>query len=199
MAQALIRSLLFLLGAGMHKTLCASSKSGAFLSLSPVEFLGDSSSHCQTSRLGSLIWGSELSLLWENFCGIIIFQFMNFPHSRYGIWFYCFWEPLFPSCCSLFFVFGCRVSFFFFLNRFQCFFGWCLFISCYRGVFIRRGELTSFYSAILSPQKLVLKSTVTHPLTYTHTHKDHLGFVIIYDFKFHSDLYVMWFYEQLWN
>ena len=111
MAQALIRSLLFLLGAGMHKTLCASSKSGAFLSLSPVEFLGDSSSHCQTSRLGSLIWGSELSLLWENFCGIIIFQFMNFPHSRYGIWFYCFWEPLFPSCCGLFFVFGCRASF----------------------------------------------------------------------------------------
>ena len=104
----------FLLGAGMHKTLCASSKSGAFLSLSPVEFLGGSSSHCQTSRLGSLIWGSELSLLWENFCGIIIFQFMNFPHGRYGIWFYCVWEPLFPSCCGLFFVFGCRVSFFFF-------------------------------------------------------------------------------------
>ena len=85
MAQALIRSLLFLLGAGMHKTLRASSKSGAFFSLSPVEFLGGCSSHCQTSRLGSLIWGSELSLLWENFCGIIIFQFMNFPHGRYGI------------------------------------------------------------------------------------------------------------------
>ena len=128
MAQALIRSLLFLLGAGMHKTLRASSKSGAFFSLSPVEFLGGCSSHCQTSRLGSLIWGSELSLLWENFCGIIIFQFMNFPHGRYGIWFYCFWEPLLPSCCGLFFVFGCRVSFFFF-SRFQCFFGWCLFIS----------------------------------------------------------------------
>ena len=69
-------------------------------------------------------------------------------------------------------------------------------VTCYCGVFIRRGELTSFYSAILSLQKLVLKSTVPHPLTYTHTHKDHLGFVIICYFKFHSDLYVVWFYEQ---
>ena len=38
-----------------------------------TRFSGDSSSHCQTHRLGSLMWGSELSLLWENFSGIIIF------------------------------------------------------------------------------------------------------------------------------
>ena len=205
-----MRSLLFSLVSGAHETLRMHFKSGVPVSpwkccdQTPLAFKTtfsgcSSSSCCQTLRLRSLTWGSELSFLWENFCGIIIFQFMNFPHGRYGIWFYCFWEPLFPSCCGLFFVFGCRVSFFFFLNRFQCFFGWCLFISCYCAVFIRRGELTSFYSAVLSPQKLVLKSTVTHPLTYTHTRKDHLGFVIICYFKFHSDLYVVCFYEQLWN
>ena len=38
-----------------------------------ARFTGGSSSRCQTPRLGSLTWGSELSLLWENFCGIIIF------------------------------------------------------------------------------------------------------------------------------
>ena len=151
---------------------------------------GGSSSHCQTSRLGSLMWGSELSLLWEKFCGVIIFQFMNFPCGRYGIWFYCFGEPLLPSCPGLFFVFGCR---YLFVGSSVFLFDACSSVTCYCGVFIRRGELTSFYSAILSPQKLVLKSTVTHPLTYTHTHKDHLGCVIICYFKFHSDLYVIWF------
>ena len=35
------------------------------------------SSHCQTLRLGSLTWDSELSLLWESFYGIIIFQFVG--------------------------------------------------------------------------------------------------------------------------
>ena len=29
---------------------------------------GSFSSQCQTPRLGILTWGSELSLLWENFC-----------------------------------------------------------------------------------------------------------------------------------
>ena len=46
---------------------------------------GDSSSCCRTPRLGSLMWGSELSLLWDNFCGIIVFQFVGCPPSRYGI------------------------------------------------------------------------------------------------------------------
>ena len=41
---------------------------------------GGSSSWCQTHRLGSLMWGSELSLPWENFCDGIIFQFLG--HSR---------------------------------------------------------------------------------------------------------------------
>ena len=56
--------------------------------------------------------------------------------------------PLLLSRCGLFFVFGCRVSFF---GRFQHFFvGGCSAVSCDFGVSIRRGELTSFYSAVLS-------------------------------------------------
>ena len=37
-----------------------------------ARFSGASSSCCQTSRQGSLTWGSIFSLLWESFCGIII-------------------------------------------------------------------------------------------------------------------------------
>ena len=46
-----------------------------------ARFSGGSSSHCQTPRLGSLTQGSELSLLWENFC----FQFLGHPPGMYGI------------------------------------------------------------------------------------------------------------------
>ena len=49
---------------------------------------GDSSSCCRAPRLGSLTWGSELSLLWDNFRGIIVFQFEGHPPGEYGIWFY---------------------------------------------------------------------------------------------------------------
>ena len=98
-------------------------------------------------QLGNLLWDSEFSLLWENFCGIIVFQFMGCPPSLYGICFYYDWAPL-PSCCSFFFVFGCRVYFF---GKFQHFFVGCLSaVSCDFGVSIRRGKLTSFYLAILS-------------------------------------------------
>ena len=53
-----------------------------------VRVPGGSSSFCQTPSLGSLTWGSEFSLLWENFCGIIIFQFVGCPPSGDGILFY---------------------------------------------------------------------------------------------------------------
>ena len=49
------------------------------------QVLWGSSSPCQTPRLGSLVWGSELSLLWENLCDIIIFQFVGRPPGAYGI------------------------------------------------------------------------------------------------------------------
>ena len=75
-----------------------------------ARFYGGSSSCCQISRLGILTWCSELSILWENFCGIIIFLFVGHPLNVYGIWVYCDCAPL-PSCCGFFLVFGCRVSF----------------------------------------------------------------------------------------
>ena len=36
-------------------------------------------------RLGSLIWGSELSFLWEILCNMITFQFVGCPPGRCGI------------------------------------------------------------------------------------------------------------------
>ena len=50
-----------------------------------ARFSGNSFSCFQTPRLGSLTCGSELSLLWENFCDIIIFQFVGCPPGGYGI------------------------------------------------------------------------------------------------------------------
>ena len=49
---------------------------------------------CSTPRLRSLTWGSELSLLWDNFCGIIIFWFVGGPSGGYGNWFYHDTTPL---------------------------------------------------------------------------------------------------------
>ena len=44
---------------------------------------GDDCSYCHT--LGSLMWGSELSYLWENLCDIF-FRFMDHSPSAYEIW-----------------------------------------------------------------------------------------------------------------
>ena len=80
--------------------LCAPSKRGVSVSLSPVEFLKSYLvalqnqiiwgllPHCHIARLKSLMQGSELSLLWNNVCAIIIFQFVNHPLSVHGIWVY---------------------------------------------------------------------------------------------------------------
>ena len=52
------------------------------------------SSYCQTPRLGSLMWDSERSLLWENFCGlVIILQFVGYPPGVCGIRFYHYRTP----------------------------------------------------------------------------------------------------------
>ena len=45
-----------------------------------AKFSGSSSPHASTPRLGSLMWNTELSLLWENVCNII----SGFPTQ--GIW-----------------------------------------------------------------------------------------------------------------
>ena len=58
-----------------------------------VWFSRNSSSHCWTPRLGSLMWGSQPSLQWVDFCGISVLQSVSHPPSSYGIWFYCDCAP----------------------------------------------------------------------------------------------------------
>ena len=98
-------SLLLPLGPDVHTTLCVPSKSG--VSVSPVLskscnqiplafkvwFSRNSSSRCWTPRLGSLMWDSEPSLQWVDFCGISVLQPVSHPPSSYGIWFYCDCAP----------------------------------------------------------------------------------------------------------
>ena len=75
-----------------------------------VKCSGGSSSWCQTLRMGSLTWGSELSLLWGNLCDIIIFQFVCHPPAGMGFD-YITKAPLLLSLCGFFFVFGWKISF----------------------------------------------------------------------------------------
>ena len=63
-----------------------------------IKCSGGSSHWCQTSRLGTLMWDSEISLLWENLCHRIIFQFLCHPANKYGIWLY---HRSFPPTISL--------------------------------------------------------------------------------------------------
>ena len=53
-----------------------------------VRFPGDPQLLYQIPRLGSLMWGSELSQQWENFLSITVLQFVGCPTGGYGIWFY---------------------------------------------------------------------------------------------------------------
>ena len=46
-----------------------------------VKFPGDSQSLCWIPRLGSLLWGLELSQQWDNFFGIIVLQFVDCPQG----------------------------------------------------------------------------------------------------------------------
>ena len=58
--------------------------------------------------MGSLIWGSKLSLLWEDLYDVIISQFVCCPPAAYGIWFYCDCTP--SVSCGFSFVFEYRIS-----------------------------------------------------------------------------------------
>ena len=53
-----------------------------------ARFPGDSQSHCQISRMGSLTWDSEPSQQCENLLGIIVLQSVGSPTWGCGIWFY---------------------------------------------------------------------------------------------------------------
>ena len=163
----------FPLGPDVHATLCVHSKSGVSVSPSPVEvlqsnplafkvwFSGNSSFHCQTPRLGSLTWGSEPSLQWVDFCGIIVLQFVSQPPSGYGIWFYCECAPLTVSLWLLL----CLCMWGIFFGKFQCLpVDDCSAISCDSGALaselsltpVLRSERISFYSAILNQSPIFM-------------------------------------------
>ena len=117
------------------------------VSSAPFSCSPGSSSQSQTSRLGSLTWGLELLLLWENFYHISILQFVGHPPGRYGIWLYL---ECTPSTVSWFpYIFGCRI---FWGGSFQSFLSMVvqqivvILVCLWEEVSSR-----SFYSAILSP------------------------------------------------
>ena len=66
---------------------------------------------CQIPGLRSLMWGLKLSLLWENFCNIIILQFVDCPTTGYGIWLHHKCAPLTLLLWFLLYVLRCRISF----------------------------------------------------------------------------------------
>ena len=113
----------FALGPSVCKILCAPFKHEVSTSPSPLgllklsllafkgKFSGVSSSQCRTTKLGSPRWGSELSLLEENLCNIIILYFVGCPSRGMGLD-YIMSPPLLPvSLCFLLHVFSCRRSF----------------------------------------------------------------------------------------
>ena len=112
-----------------------------------VWFSRNSSSHCRTPMLGSLM-GSEPSLQWVDFCGISVLQSVSNPPSSYEIWFYCDCAPPTISLWLLLWLWMWGISF----CEFQCLpVNDCPAASCDSGVLTRGSESMSFYSAILVP------------------------------------------------
>ena len=106
--------LLFSLGTGVYETQCAPSTSRVSISPSPMNSwhqillafkarCSEGFSKCQTPRLGSLMWGSELLLLLESICDIVIF---HFEYCIWQVWDLIFisFEPLLLSRCGFLFV-----------------------------------------------------------------------------------------------
>ena len=112
-----------------------------------VWFSRNSSSHCRTLRLGSLMWGSEPSLQWLDSCGISVLQFVSHPPSSYGIWFYCDCAPPTVSLWLLL----CLWMWGIFFGEFQCLpVDECSAVSSDSIALARGSETKSFYSAILN-------------------------------------------------
>ena len=121
-----------------------------------VWFSGNSSSRCWTLRSGSLRWGSEPSLQWVDFCGMIVLQFVSHPPSGYGIWFYCDCTPSTVSLQLLLCLWMWGICF----GEFQCLpVDNCSAVSCDSGALARGSQHMSSYSAILnqSPRVSVLR------------------------------------------
>ena len=171
-------SLLLPLGPDVHTTLCLPSKMKSLfppvLLKSPnqiplafkVWFSRNSSSCCWTPRLGSLMWGSEPSLQWVDFCGITVLWFVSDPPSGYGIWFYCDFAPPTISLWLLL----CLWLWGIFFGEFQCLpVDDCSAASCDPGAFARGSESPSFNSAILN-QSLLCRFWEVPTLNYSLDH-----------------------------
>lgn len=149
----------FPLASGLHEALLVPSKSGVSILQSPwsscnqamlvfkAEYSGGFSSWCQTSRLGSLTWASETTLLWGNLCDIIIFQFVGHPPGVCRILYRHECPPPIMLLWFLFLSFGCRISSLvvsvFLLHG-------CSAVICDFGIFMREAELKASYFTILS-------------------------------------------------
>ena len=108
-------------------------------------FSRNSSSCCQSPRLGSLMWGSEPLLQWVDFCGISILQFVNHPTSGYGIWFHCDCAPATISLLLLL----CLWMWGIFFGEFQCLpDDDCSAVGCDSGA-LARGSLSSARMEVL--------------------------------------------------
>ena len=117
-----------------------------------VWFSRNSSSHCQTPRLGSLTWGSEPSIQCVDFCGISVLQSVSHPPCSYGIWFYCDCTPPTVSFWLLLCLWMWGIVF----GEFQCLpVDDCPAASCDSCVLTRGSESMSFYSTILVPKSWI--------------------------------------------
>ena len=100
---------------------CMPSKSGVSVSLNPVEFLWSSPTDFQSQRLWGLLFPMPEPQTGGPYTGLWTLTPMGEPlwYNYYPVWvthlvsirFECIVNvPLLPSCCSFFFVFGCRAS-----------------------------------------------------------------------------------------
>ena len=112
-----------------------------------VRFPRGFQSLCQIPRLGSLTWGSEPSQQGENFFGILCSHLWVTHTAGMGFDLVVI-VPLLPSHCSIFFVFGSRVSFFDGFQRPPV--DGCSTDSCDFGALTGGDECISFYSTILN-------------------------------------------------
>ena len=112
--------------------------------------LGTNLPSARCPRVGSLMWGSELSHLWQHLRNIIILQFLSCPSMEYEIWLYHVIPPIFccvPSLClQLFEELFWEVP--------VCFTDGCSAGHCGLGVLRRAGEIRIFLLCHLghSPQ-----------------------------------------------
>ena len=161
LVQSPMGSLLLPLGPDAHTTLCVESlfppvpsrSCNQILPAFKVWLSRNSSSCCQTPRLGSLMGGSEPSLQWVDFHGISVLQFVSHSPSSYGIWFYCDCAPPTVSLWLLL----CLWMWGIFFGEFQCLpVDDYSAVSCDSGALARGSESTSFYSAILNQSPIIL-------------------------------------------